>query len=101
MAFPRDPLPIKQELLINGVWTDITSSTRNSDNVNITRGFSSEQANLSSSQATFTLNNRDGKFSNRNPTSPYYRQIGRNTQYRVSVTELTNFIHFRDYSVVS
>lgn len=101
MAFPRDPLPIKQELLINGVWTDITSSTRNSDNVNITRGFSSEQANLSSSQCTFTLNNRDGKFSNRNPTSPYYRQIGRNTQYRVSVTELTNFIHFRDYSVVS
>lgn len=101
MAFPADPLPIKQELLINGVWTDITSRTRSSDNVSITRGYSSEQAALSAAQCSFTLNNRDGRFSNRNPISPYYRQTGRNTQYRVGVTETTPWLPFRDYSVVS
>lgn len=101
MAFPADPLPIKQELLINGVWTNVTSRTRGSDEINITRGYSSEQANLSAAQCSFTLNNRDGLFSNRNPTSAYYRQIGRNTQYRVSVTETTPWLPFRDYSVTS
>lgn len=101
MAFPTDPLPIKQELLINGVWTDVTSRTRGSDEINITRGYTSEQANLSAAQCFFTLNNRDGLFSNRNPTSTYYKQIGRNVQYRVSVTETTPWLPFRDYSVTS
>lgn len=101
MAFPVDPLPIKQELLINGVWTNITSRTRESANVQITRGYSSEQGNVSAAQAAFVLNNRDGLFSNRNPLSAYYKQVGRNTQYRVSVTETTPWFGLRDYSVVS
>jgi hypothetical protein len=85
MTFPSSPLPIKQELLINGVWTDITSKTRASGGVSITRGYSGEQYQLSPGSATFTLDNRDNRFSTRNPSSPYYRQLGRNTQYRCSV----------------
>lgn len=101
MAFPQDSLPIKQELLINGVWTDITTRTRGDAGVQITRGYSAEQAALSAASCTFTLNNRDGLFSNRNPTSAYYRQLGRNVQYRTSVQETTSFLSLRDYSATS
>lgn len=98
MAFPIDPLPVKQELYIDGSWVDVTSRTRNSDDVNIRRGYSGEQANLSASQCTFTLNNRDGLFSGRNPRSPYYGLLGRNVPYRNSITESTTFMRLADYS---
>lgn len=98
MAFPADPLPIVQQLLIDGTWTDITSDTRASTAVQITRGYSGEQSNLSAGSAQFTLNNRDGKYTNRNPTSPYYRQLGRNTQYRTGVDTGTVSARFLDMS---
>jgi hypothetical protein len=98
MAFPIDPLPVKQELYINGSWVDVTSRTRNSDDVNIRRGYSGAQANLSASQCTFTLNNRDGLFSGRNPRSAYYGLLGRNVPYRNSITESTTFMRLADYS---
>jgi hypothetical protein len=100
MAFPDSVLPIKQELLINGVWTDITAPTRGEQvgGVQIRRGYSGEQASLSAAQANFTLENTDGRFSNRNPLSPYYGLIGRNTQYRVSVTETATSLRLADYS---
>jgi hypothetical protein len=85
MSFPATPLPIVQQLLIDGTWTDITSDTRAANQITITRGYSGEQFSLSAGNAQFTLNNRDGKYTNRNPTSPYYRQLGRNTQYRTGV----------------
>lgn len=100
MAFPQSVLPIKQEMLINGVWTDITSRTRNEDSVNITRGYSSEQSRtaIAAGSASFTLNNRDYFFSNRAPSSANYGVIGRNTQYRVSLTETTPWVAYYDYS---
>lgn len=100
MAFPQTVLPIKQEMLINGVWTDITGRTRLSGNVNITRGYSSEQSRASTpvGSAGFTLNNRDYFFSNRSPSSANYGVIGRNTQYRVSLTESTPWLWLADYS---
>lgn len=101
MAFPQSALPIKQEMLINGVWTDITSRTRNSDDVNITRGYSSEQSSLSPGHADFTLNNRDFFFSNRSPSSANYGLLGHNTQYRVSLTESTPWVRYADYSDTS
>jgi hypothetical protein len=85
VAFPADPLPIKQQLLIDGTWTDITSDTRGNTQVTITRGYSGEQANLSPGNAQFTINNRNGDYTNRNPLSPYYRKLGRNTQYRTGI----------------
>ncbi len=38
-----------------------------------------------------TLDNADGQFNNRNPLSPYYGQLGRNTPIRVSVGESDTF----------
>lgn len=88
MAFPATPLPIKAELLINGTWTDVTSKVRLNDRIAITRGFSSEQGNtLQADQCSFSLNNRDGLFSNRNPNSIYFGLLGINTQFRAAVTD--------------
>jgi hypothetical protein len=84
--FPADPLPIKSELLINGTWTDITSRVRLEDQIQISRGYLNEQGNnVTSDTAAFTINNRDGLFSDGNPLSPYYGLLGQNTQCRHSV----------------
>jgi hypothetical protein len=98
MAFPQSVLPIKQELLIDGTWTDITAKTRNDADVNITRGFSGQQGALAPGNAAFTVNNRDFFFSNRSPSSVNYKKIGRNTQYRCSITETTPWLFLADYS---
>jgi len=100
MAFPQTPLPIKQELLIDGTWTDITSRTRLDGEVRISRGQGSEQAGTTASagSATWTANNRDYFFSNRSPSSVNYGKLGRNTQYRASVTESTAYLKLPDNS---
>lgn len=100
MAFPQSPLPIKQELLLGGTWTDITSRTRNMDSVTITRGNSSEQTrnSLTPGSSVFAVDNTDFFFSDRSPSSANYGQIGRNTQYRVSLTEATTWLKMADYS---
>lgn len=106
MAFPQSILPIRQEILINGVWTDITSRTRNADDIVISRGFGPEQApNLTAASASMTLDNRDKNdgngrfFSNRRPDSVNYGLIGPNTQYRVSVLESVPSVRLKDYNV--
>jgi hypothetical protein len=73
------------ELYVGGTWVDITSLVYERAKVTITRGQSDEAAQVDRSTCRLTLNNRDGKFSPRNPTSPYYGLIGRNTPVRVSV----------------
>jgi hypothetical protein len=101
MTFPATPLPQKHEILINGVWTDVTTYVRGiggRDGVAITRGYSGEQAQLSPGSVALSLNNRDNRFSNKNPTSPYYRQLGRNTQYRASIDTGVVFAKYLDQS---
>lgn len=72
------------ELLIGGVWTDITSDVLSRDGLLINRGRPDERQRVPFSRCNLTLNNVSGKYSNRNPMSPYYGLIGRNTQLRVS-----------------
>jgi hypothetical protein len=79
------PVVVKFEAFIGGAWTDITAYTLSRDDLEITRGRPDETATVDPSSCRFTLNNRDGRFSPRNPTSPYYGQIGRNTPLRVTV----------------
>ena len=45
MTFPDTPLPVRQELLIDGAWVDITptgagNKPRNDQAIQISRGFS-------------------------------------------------------------
>lgn len=86
MAFPQTPLPISVEISLDGsAWTDITTDVRADDQIQITRGRSDWGQQVDAGRCSFSLGNTDGKYSPRNPESPYYGQIGRNTPVRVSV----------------
>ncbi|MBX9392286.1 hypothetical protein K4749_01395 [Streptomyces sp. TRM72054] len=86
MAFPETNLPLAVELSLDGsTWTDVTSDVRYEDKIRITRGRSDWAQQVDHGRCSFSLSNTDGKYSPRNPESPYYGQIGRNTPVRVSV----------------
>jgi hypothetical protein len=79
---------LQVELLVGGTWLDITSYVMTRDGsgaVSISRGQPNEASSTDPARCAFQLNNRDGRFSPRNPLSPYYGLIGRNTPLRVSV----------------
>lgn len=90
MAFPDDPVDLLVELDLVGDWSDpedITTYVQRRDDLTITRGKSAEGTVADPSTLTLTLNNRDGRFSPRNPTGAYFGKLGRNTPIRVSVVE--------------
>ncbi len=84
-VFPYAPLDVAVELYLNSGWTDVTSDVYARDKVRISRGRANEQSSPSPSTCQLTLDNRTGKYSTRNPTSPYYPTLGRNTPIRVAI----------------
>lgn len=84
--FPGAPLDMLYEILINGVWTDISDYVYQRTSQVIGRGKPNEsgQGTSNPAQLTLTINNRDGRFSSGNPLGPYYPFLGRNTQLRMS-----------------
>lgn len=103
-TFPLAPLPVRFEILIGTVWVDITASylaepggddggeVYGRDTPQIKRGRSDETATLQTSALNFTVNNRDGRYSPRNPLSPYYGKFGQNTTVRCSVQSTTAMV---------
>jgi hypothetical protein len=87
MAFPQTDLDTRIELLLAGVWTDVTTYVYNRDPIQITRGHPDEANGINPTVCSLTLNNRSGRFSPRNPLGPYFGNLGRNTQMRLSVPE--------------
>ncbi|WP_327268817.1 hypothetical protein OG233_14165 [Streptomyces sp. NBC_01218] len=80
------PLDRRTEILpVGGPWTDITPWVYERDPIKITRGAKSETGKVTPGTCSLTLNNRDGRFSPRNPRSPLFGKIGRNTPIRISV----------------
>lgn len=80
--------PVQVEMWISGAWTDITAYVMvrdNSGSIQITRGRRDEGGTADHGTLSLLLNNRDGRWSPRNPSGVYYGQIGRNTPIRVSV----------------
>lgn len=73
------------ELQIAGTWVDVTADL-SQDGITIVRGRQDEGAAVEPSVCRFALTNTDGRYSPRNPASPYFGQIGRNTPVRASVT---------------
>ncbi|QIP87641.1 hypothetical protein GLX30_30480 [Streptomyces sp. Tu 2975] len=92
MAFPETILPITVELDINGTWTNVSSDVYERDEIRIRRGRSAETEAIVPSACNFTLNNAHGKYSPKNPRSPYYGAIGRNTPVRVSVDAGSSYL---------
>jgi hypothetical protein len=84
--------PVTVEMLVNGVWTDITDPYTmvrdDSGKISVTTGITGgEGSQTERAQAPLTLKNPDGRFTPRNPTGPYYGAIGRNTPFRISVPD--------------
>ncbi|MER7963612.1 hypothetical protein [Streptomyces ardesiacus] len=79
-AFPLDMLT---ELYIDGVWTKVPTYER--DAVELEYGRPERSTKTDPGSLAITVNNRDGRFSPRNPMSPYFGKIGRNTRIRLSL----------------
>lgn len=84
MSFPENVLPVKVELDLDG-WVEVTPDLTARKRISITRGRSDEGNDVDRSTADFEIKNPDGIYSPRNPNSPYYGVLGRNTPTRISV----------------
>lgn len=78
---------LKVELNLATVWTDVTAYVRTESAARLTRGRQDEASTPAAATGTLTFDNRDGRFSPRNPSGAYYGKIGRNTPLRVSVLD--------------
>ncbi|QRV28821.1 hypothetical protein I6J39_17010 [Streptomyces californicus] len=85
MAFPEDPLGLRAELRIGTTWVDVTKRAYTRDPIRTVAGMSAQGTGVDPASLSLTLNNKDGVFSPRNPLSPYYGKLGRNTPVRISV----------------
>lgn len=92
MAFPQEPLAVLVELQAGGTWTDITQDVYTRNPITVTRGRADEGARADPAKCVLVINNRSGQYSPRNPNSPYFGLIGRNTPVRVSATEGTTYL---------
>jgi hypothetical protein len=83
---------IETQMLIDGVWTDISADVRYADGITITRGRPDEASTVEPSSCSLTLDNRSGNYSPRNPNGAYYGKLGRNTPIRV-LAPTTEVVH--------
>jgi len=86
-TFPDAALDVLVEINVAGTWTDITEHAFVRDPITIEHGRADESDQADPAKLSLTINNRDGRYSPRNPLSPYYGLIGRNTPIRVSVPD--------------
>lgn len=66
-------------------WVDISQWVRFKSGISTNVGRRDQAGVVDPSRATLTIDNRDGRFSRRNPTGPYYGQLTRNTPIRMGV----------------
>ncbi|MFF3310475.1 hypothetical protein [Streptomyces sp. NPDC002952] len=91
MAFPEDPLGLRVALRLGTAWTDITGKCLTADPITHTRGLVGGSV-AGPSSVPLKINNAGGLFSPRNPMSPYYGLIGRNTPVRLWLPGGTKFL---------
>jgi hypothetical protein len=98
--FPQSPLGLDCELLLGTTWTDVSAYAYqrdgNSPPITITRGKPNEASVTDPSTGAWEWNNRDGRFSPKNPTSPNYGLLTRNTPVRWSTNATTNYLRLED-----
>lgn len=79
---PSLPPPVWAELYYDGAWNPATN-LRTATAITVTRGLTSESDDEAEpTTCTCALGNRDNRYSPRNPLSPLYGKIGRNTPFR-------------------
>lgn len=83
--FPQQILGMKFQMLLGGVWVDVTQYVYQRDNITISRGETDETQQITPGAVTFTLNNQNGNFSPKNAAGIFYPYITRNVQFRISI----------------
>lgn len=90
VAFPATPLDITVEVYYDATWNDVTDyvfDREGRNSIAISRGRGNGSSRCEPGRASLQLDNTDGRFSPRNPNSPLFGKIGRNTKLRIKVTE--------------
>lgn len=82
---PSLPPPIGGELFYDDVWNDATQYLSQTEQIEITRGLTSEGGQPDPNEATVLMDNRSGDLSPMNPNSSLFHKIGRNTPMRITV----------------
>src|SRR5258708_30858862 len=86
MAPPSTILDLRAEALLGSLgWTDISTFVYLNKNVAgavVTRGHPDEATGTNPARLTLTLDNRDRRFSSKNPAAAYYGHLVRNAQVR-------------------
>src|SRR5260221_2596906 len=88
------PLGVTAELLINGTFTDITGYLYQRDGIHIGGGSINWGDTPQPAACTFTVSNRDGRFTPNNASGAYYPYLQRNVQVRISVTATSSSGNF-------
>jgi len=78
------PFSVLTELYVDGAWADISADVMHRDGHSIRRGKTEYASQAGPTQLGLSVKNTGGKYSPRNPLSPYFGKIGRNTPIRVS-----------------
>lgn len=81
-------------------WVDITEWVRFKPGISTVVGRRDQAGLVDPSRATLQLDNRDGRFSRRNPFSPYYGLLTRSTPIRLAV-DPGDGMHYRYYGFVN
>lgn len=96
LSFPLAPLDLRCELELGGAWVDVSSKVYQREGTSppviITRGRPDETQTATPGSCAWQWNNRDGRFSPKNPLSPYYGLLTRNTPVRFSVPATGNYL---------
>jgi hypothetical protein len=105
-TFPAQRLGLRVDLLLGGVWTDVTQYVYQRNPVQITgMGRADWTSTIQPAQLTLTLNDRDGRFTPKNSAGAYFPNITRNTQIRVFLSATStagqNYAGFRFWGEVS
>lgn len=81
---PSLPPPVWADLFHSGVWNDVTDDVRvQTSPVTVSRGLTSESSSAAApTSSTCDLDSRDYRYAPRNPSSPLFGLIGRNTPFR-------------------
>jgi hypothetical protein len=92
VAFPQTILPLVSQLLIDGVWTTVTTDVRREDGagVQVSRRPLSWGEQVAPTSANWIFKNSALKYSLRNANSANYGKIGRNTQVRHYINHLAD-----------
>lgn len=84
MAYPEDFLDVQGDIYL-GAWTPMTSYMLVRDPITVDRGRPDESSQLNPTEVSFTADNRDGRWSVRNPAGAWYGLLRQNTPMRLSV----------------